>query len=182
MSGRAVFFWVLLPFVALSALALWLTRDAPVRAETGAMAEAVEVPAPPEPKAPPHAVPDAPREVAPPPEDEERVPEPPPGTWDEEEVRVALRSIQPLVRECFLDAAGRHPGPQSVKLRFTLEARGERGGFQGAEVLESTVQDPFVLACLLDTLADTQFSAPPGRAPLTLTHPFHFRPEKGGDP
>ena len=110
------------------------------------------------------------------------MPELPPGTWDPEEVRVALRAVQPLVRECLVDAALRHPGAQTVRLRFTLEARGERGGFQRPEVVESTLQDPFVLACLLDAFADTQFSAPPGKAPLTLTHPFHFRPRKDGGP
>jgi hypothetical protein len=80
------------------------------------------------------------------------------------------------MRECLADGAVRRPGPQTVKLRFTLEARGARGHFQHAEVVEGTVQDPFVLACLLDTFADTQFSASPGKAPLTLTQPFHFRP------
>jgi hypothetical protein len=87
-----------------------------------------------------------------------------------------------LVRECLVDAALRHPGAQTVKLRFTLEASGERGGFRSPEVVESSIQDPFVLACLLDAFADTQFSAPPGKAPLTLTHPFHIRPRKDGGP
>ncbi|AKJ00916.1 Hypothetical protein AA314_02542 [Archangium gephyra] len=95
---------------------------------------------------------------------------------------MALQSVQPLVRECLTDASVRHLGPQTVRLRFTLEARGERGHFQGSEVVESTVQDPFVHACLLDAFADTQFSAPPGKEPLTLTHPFHFRPGKRGGP
>ena len=183
MRGRAVFLWVVIPFVALSALALWLTRDTP------APAVAVDVPAspPPEPPSPPAEVPverkppAAPLPPAPPPEDEP-VLELPPGTWNEQEVRVALQSVQPLVRTCLLDASVRHPGPQTVRLRFTLEARGERGSFQDSEVVESTVQDPFVLACLLDAFADTQFSAPPGKAPLTLTHPFHFRPGKRGAP
>lgn len=182
MSGRAIFIGVLIPFVALSALALWLTRDTPSPAWP--VTETVEHPAAPEPPTPPRAVPAAPEQAAPPPRelDEEPVPEPPPGTWDKEDVRVALQSVQPLVQECFLDAAVRHPGSQTVKLRFTLEARGEHGSFRGAEVVESTVQDPFVLACLLDTLADAQFSAPPGKAPLTLTHPFEFRPPKAGGP
>jgi hypothetical protein len=39
-----------------------------------------------------------------------------------------------------------------------------------------------VLACLLDTLADAQFSAPPGKAPLTLTHSFQFRLQKSRGP
>ena len=180
MSGRAIFIGVLIPFVALSALALWLTRDTPTPVQ--ARVETVEHPAAPEPPAPPHAVPAVPEKATPPPEEEEPVPEPPPGTWDKEDVRVALQSVQPLVRECFLDASVRHPGSQTVKLRFTLEAQGARGGFRGAEVVESTVQDPFVLACLLDTLADAQFSAPPGKAPLTLTHPFQFRRQKSGGP
>ena len=185
MRGRAVFLWVVIPFVALSALALWLTRDTP------APAVAVDVPAspPPEPSspAPPREVPvertppATPPPPAPPLEEEPRL-ELPPGTWSEQEVRVALQSVQPLVRTCLLDASVRHPGPQTVKLRFTLEARGERGRFHDSEVVESTVQDPFVLACLLDAFADTQFSAPPGKAPLTLTHPFHFRPGKRGAP
>lgn len=185
MRGRAVFLWVVIPFVALSALALWLTRDTP------APAVAVDVPAPPPPQAPsPAPAPEVPRESTPPtapppsapPAEEAPKLELPPGTWSEEEVRVALQSVQPLVRECLTDASVRHPGPQTVRLRFTLEARGERGSFQGSEVVESTVQDPFVLACLLDAFADTQFSAPSGKAPLTLTHPFHFRPGKRGGP
>lgn len=185
MRGRAVFLWVVIPFVTLSALALWLTRDTP------ALAVAVDVPAPPPleppspappPEMPPVRTPPAPSPPPAPPPEVEPVLELPPGTWDEVEVRVALQSVQPLVRECLTDAAVRHPGPQTVRLRFTLDAQGERGRFQDSEVVESSIQDPFVLACLLDAFADTQFSAPPGKAPLTLTHPFHFRPGKRGGP
>ncbi|PTL82050.1 AgmX/PglI C-terminal domain-containing protein [Vitiosangium sp. GDMCC 1.1324] len=181
MSGRAVFLWVVLPFVALSALALWLTRDTP------AHAVAVDVPAPPEPSRPPPLEPPpkpagtpsrtaTPAPTPPPPPEDELLADPPPGTWSREEVRVALASVQPWVRGCLADASVRNPGPQTVKLRFTLEAKGDRGSFQRGEVVESTLRDPFVLACLLDALADAQFSAPPGKAPLTLTQPFHFRP------
>lgn len=182
MSGRAVFLWVVIPFVALSALALWLTRDTPAHAVAHeAPTVAMKAPAPPEPsRAPPappvERTPPAAATTPPPPPEDEPLEDPPPGTWSREEVRVALRAIQPLVRECLTDASVRHPGAQEVKLRFTLEAGGERGHFERAEVVESTLGDPFVHACLLDALADTQFSAPPGKAPLTLTHPFHFRP------
>ena len=191
MSGRAVFLWVVIPFVALSALALWLTRDTPAVAVSGppssSLEERVDMPSSPAASAvpPPRLTVPEPRETEPPrpsPPEEEPLPEPPPGTWEKEEVRVALRAVQPLVRQCLQDAQGRHRGPQTVKLRFTLEAKGERGGFRSPEVVESTVQDPFVHACLVDALADTQFSAPPGKAPLTLTHPFQFRPGKGGGP
>ncbi len=194
MSGRAVFLWVVIPFVALSALALWLTRDTPAHTVAGdapaASSPPPAQPTPPEPSSdsrrkevPPTPAPHATELPRPsPPAQEDPVPEPPPGTWDKEEVRVALRAVQPLVRQCLADAALRHPGTQTVKLRFTLDASGERGGFRDAEVMESSLQDPFVLACLLDAFADTQFSAPPGKAPLTLTHPFHFRPGKDGGP
>ncbi|HYO64637.1 MAG TPA: hypothetical protein VEU33_01035, partial [Archangium sp.] len=100
MRDSAVFLWVVIPFVALSVLALWLTRDTP------APAVAVDVPAspppgPPSPAPPPQvpverAPPAAPPPPAPPPEQEPRL-ELPPGTWSEEEVRVALQSVQPLV-------------------------------------------------------------------------------------
>ncbi len=192
MSGRAVFLWVVIPFVALSALALWLTRDTSVHAVVADAPASPELPAPSRPDSDAHLAKEPSRPPPPPPpraaepprpaplEEEEPLPETPPGTWDKEEVRVALRAVQPLVRECLTDAAIRHPGAQTVKLRFTLEASGERGGFRGPEVVESTLQDPFVHACLLDAFADTQFSAPPGKAPLTLSHSFHFRPGKDG--
>lgn len=191
MSGRAVFLWVVLPFVALSAVALWLTRDAPVRPEP---ALASPSPPPPEPAAPPSAPPPPPaptgeRPVFSPPAatatpetEEEAIPEPPPGTWSREEVRVALQSVRRLVRECLDDATLRHVGPQTVRLRFTLESNGGRGHFGGTEVVESTLQDPFVFACLQDAFAEAQFSAPPGRDPLTLSQPFHSRPGKKGVP
>ncbi|ATB31279.1 hypothetical protein [Melittangium boletus] len=178
MSGRAVLLWVVLPFVALSALALWLTREPPLE---------LEHPVAPRPSPPPveHSPPTPPPPVepipppAPPPvaaREEEPLPEIPPGTWSPEEVRAALRAIQPLMRQCLQDAEGRHVGAQSVRLRFTLESQEGQGHFLRGEVVESTLQDPFVFACLLDTLADTPFPAPPGRPPLTLSYPFRSRP------
>jgi hypothetical protein len=180
MSGRAVFLWVVIPFVTLSALALWLTRAPVTPSESTLEEEPVPAPRPaPTPARPPPVRTQAPLPSPSPSalqEEEEPLPELPPGTWTKDEVRQALRSIQPLVHECMADASGRHRGPQTVELRFTLEAQGERGRFQRGEVVESSVVDPFFNACLLDTLADAQFSAPSGRPPLTLTHSFHFNP------
>jgi hypothetical protein len=95
---------------------------------------------------------------------------------DKEDIRAAIQSVKPLVRECFMDVAGRYPGPQTVKLRFTIVASGTGGRFQDGEVVESTVQDPFALACFLEALTDVQFPAPRGEGVVTVTYPFHFEP------
>ncbi|MBM7118767.1 hypothetical protein [Archangium primigenium] len=178
MSGRAVFLWIALPFVALSALALWWTREpppAPIRVVPVPLAPE---PPPAEPTPEPPAPPPLARPVPPPPRpapEDPPLPEIPPGTWRPEEVHVALQAIQPLMRQCLRDAEGRHVGPQDVRMRFTLESREGRGHFLRGEVVDSSLQDPFVFACLQDTLEDTTFPAPEGRPPLTLTYPFHSR-------
>jgi hypothetical protein len=180
MSGRAVFLWIVVPFVALSALALWLTRETP--AERPASEPVALAPPPPEPTAPPpptHVEPPPPPAPTPlpipPPPEEEPLPDPLPGGWRPEEVRAALQTVQPLMRQCLRDAEGRHVGAQSVRMRFTLEQRGGEGHFLRGEVVESSLQDPFVFACLQDTLDDARFTAPPDRPPLTLTYPFRSR-------
>ena len=188
MSGRAVFLWVVIPFVALSLLALWLTRDTPASTRPAPIPLPAPLPAaaPSLPAAPPPPRAERPHPGAPPPPppvaEDESVPEPPPGTWTREEVRVALQSVRPLIRECLEDAELRHVGPQSVRLRFTLESQQGQGRFQRGEVVESSFQDPFVFACLQDTLADAHFPAPEGRAPLTLSQPFHVVPRKKAVP
>jgi len=103
-------------------------------------------------------------------------------TLDKEDIRRAIQSIKPLIRECFMDVAARYPGPQTVKLRFTIVASGTSGRFQDGEIAESTVQDPFVLACFLESLTDVQFPAPRGEGVVTVTYPFHFEPAPDAGP
>jgi hypothetical protein len=172
MSGRNIIPWVVVPFVGLCALAFWLTREevAPRPPE----AQPVEPrPVPPVPEPLP-AAPPAPAPSAAPPSSEPAL-EIVGSSLEEEDLRVALQSVEPLVRECFLDVAGRYPGPQTVKLRFTLVASGTGGRFQEGEVVESTVRDPFALACFLEALTDVQFPAPRGEGVVTVTYPFHFQ-------
>jgi hypothetical protein len=95
---------------------------------------------------------------------------------DKEDVRRAIQTVVPLLRQCFQDVAERYPGPQSVTLRFTLEGQGLTGHFQEGEVVDTTLQDPFALACFLDSLLDVRFPAPRGGGRVTLTYPFHFEP------
>jgi hypothetical protein len=189
MSGRAVFLWVVVPFVGLSALALWLTRDEGGSSRVGPalalpaepLSEASPLP-PPSVEVPPlrgHDMPVLPslrgaQALRPsPPDDGEPLPEPPPGsTLSREDLRAALHAVRPLVRQCFLDVAARYPGPQTVSLRFTLEAHDRQGRFTGGEVVEGTVQDPFVLACLLESLVDAQFSTVRETGQATLTWAF----------
>ncbi|NPC83705.1 energy transducer TonB, partial [Pyxidicoccus fallax] len=92
-----------------------------------------------------------------------------------EDVRVAIQAVTPLVQQCFEDAAQRNRGPQTVRLRFTVEPRGEDGQMSGGELLESTIPDPMVQACVLDSLLDARFPAPPGGGKATVVYPFQFR-------
>ncbi|MFP2911742.1 AgmX/PglI C-terminal domain-containing protein, partial [Pyxidicoccus sp. 3LFB2] len=103
------------------------------------------------------------------------------GRIDSEDVRVALRAVTPLVQQCFEDAAQRNRGPQKVRLRFTVEPgapgslTAEGGQMSGGELLESTIPDPMVQACVLDSLLDARFPAPAGGGKATVVYPFEFR-------
>jgi hypothetical protein len=98
------------------------------------------------------------------------------GTVDKEEVRQAIQAVVPLMRQCFLDVAERYPGPQTVRLKFTLESQELAGHFRDGEVVDSSIQDPFALACFLDSLLDVRFPALQGGDRVTITYPFHFQP------
>jgi hypothetical protein len=98
---------------------------------------------------------------------------------DKEDIRRAIQTVVPLIRQCFLDVAERYPGPQTVKLKFTIEGQGLTGHFRDGEVVDSSIQDPFALACFLDSLLDVRFPAPRGGGKVTITYPFTFQP--GGD-
>ena len=118
-------------------------------------------------------------------EDEARVEAPPgpdagpPGTLDRDALRAAVAAARPLLRQCFLDVTERYPGPQSVRLRFTLEGQGTAGRMRNAEVDQTSIQDPFLLACFVDAMEDVQFPAPRG-GPVTVTYPFRFRAARPG--
>ena len=183
MASRNIIPWVVVPFVGLCTLALWLTREEPVpQAPVPQAPEARQpepIPAPPvrEPLPPPSRPPPPPALAESPPElGRELSPQ------EGEALRVAIQSIKPLIRECFMDVAERYPAPQTVKLRFTLVASGTGGRFQDGEVVESTVRDPFALACFLEALTDVQFPAPQGEGVVTVTYPFHFQPAADAGP
>jgi len=200
MSGRSILFWVLIPFVGLCVLALWLTRPASPPPPVATPEEPPSLPAAaPSSPAPPRAPAKAP---APPPSAPpartfgegstlpSRSPPPPPitipeaepreeassGTVDKEDVRRAIQTVVPLIRQCFQDVAERFPGPHTVKLKFTIEGQGLTGHFRDGEVVDSTIQDPFALACFLDSLLDVRFPAPRGGGRVTITYPFRFQP------
>ncbi|HET9451099.1 MAG TPA: AgmX/PglI C-terminal domain-containing protein [Aggregicoccus sp.] len=201
MSGKSLLLWVVLPFLLLSAVGLWLTRGGRPEPAVPGSAQAPSArpaPAPGAGAAPGSAGPTASppvRAPAPQPaedpltpgsEDEARVEAPapgaadagPPGTLDREALRAAVQAARPLLRQCFLDVTERYPGPQSVRLRFTLEGQGTSGRMRDAEVDQTSIQDPFLLACFVDALEDVQFPAPRG-GPVTVTYPFRFRAARG---
>jgi hypothetical protein len=202
MSGRSVLLWVVLPFLVLCALALWLTRPAPPPTEAVAPPrprDAPNAPNVPSLVTPPMPGRDSPP-VAPPPgfpsqrgtpplvgsgvppaleraaEEEAWVASITTDPVAREDVRAAVRAVRPLLDRCFEDVADRHPGEQRATLRFTLEGGEEAGRLSKGQVMDTSVQDPMLRACLEDSLLDAQ--VPPLRRgePLPLTYPYRFRP------
>ncbi|NBD07693.1 MULTISPECIES: AgmX/PglI C-terminal domain-containing protein [Corallococcus] len=96
------------------------------------------------------------------------------GRIDAEDLRLALQAVTPLVQQCFQDAAQRNRGTQEVKLRFTVEGEGADGKMNRGELLSSTIPDPMVQACVLDSLLDARFPAPHLGGSATLVYPFRF--------
>ncbi|NVJ04949.1 AgmX/PglI C-terminal domain-containing protein, partial [Myxococcus sp. AM001] len=92
-----------------------------------------------------------------------------------DDIRAAIQAVTPLVQQCFEDAAQRNRGPQTVKLRFTVETGDEGGVMNAGELVSSTIPDPFVQACALDSLLDVRFPAPFGGGKATVVYPFEFR-------
>lgn len=191
-------------FIVLAALGLWLTRPGPAHEPEPAPAEPVaesNAPAPkPErhsrsatvasdagqplaasapvatPTPPPTAAPaqrehplEKATETATRPGEEQ-----PRGTVDKEAIRAAIKSVSPLVKQCFTDAADRYPPPQKVVLKFTITGQGISGHFTDGEVVESTIVDPWVQSCFLESLVDARFPAPEGGEAITVTYPFAF--------
>lgn len=204
MSMRAVFLGVVLPFLALSALGLWLTREQPSPAPTP-VAEPpapVRLPAPAVPEAPvtspltppvrppvtspltppgggppvtsPLTPPGAgPPEPTPEEQEEQALDSLPLRAQEREDLRGALRSLRPLVQQCFGDVASRYAGRLSVQVRFTLEPGPHQGRFLQGALLHSSIPDPHFHACVLDSLLDAH-PVSPRSGPLTATHTFFF--------
>lgn len=179
--------------------AAWLTRftDAPEPSEPAAPPPRATPPRGPAPSAP--ARPRAAAPAAPPPRPAAPVRAPPPrdafdfdapdprrvevvepvveassGRIDAEDLRLALQAVTPLVQQCFQDAAQRNRGTQEVKLRFTVEGEGSEGKMNRGELVSSTIPDPMVQACVLDSLLDARFPAPRLGGAATVLYPFRF--------
>ena len=179
--------------------AAWVTRftDAPALPEPAAPPPAppprasAPAPEPSQPAAPTAPLPspavpahEPPR--APPPRDDFDAPDPrhvevvepvveaSSGRIDAEDLRLAIQSVTPLVQQCFQDAAQRNRGTHEVKLRFTVEGEGSEGKMNRGELVSSTIPDPMVQACVLDSLLDARFPAPHLGGSATVLQPFRF--------
>ncbi len=99
----------------------------------------------------------------------------PTGMVDKERIRTAIKSVKPLVKQCFHDVQQRYPPPQKVVLSFTLRGSELADG----KLVESTIADPMVEACVLDSLLDARLTAPDDAEAITLTYPFRFEQDAG---
>ncbi|MBN8229023.1 AgmX/PglI C-terminal domain-containing protein [Corallococcus macrosporus] len=203
-SNRTLLRWLLIPAVSLGLFLLltlgaaWVTRfmDAPEPSGPAApppvLPPRVAVPSEPSRPEPPTAplprpaapVREPPR--APPPREDWDAPDPrrveavepvveaSSGRIDAEDIRLAVQAVTPLVQQCFQDAAQRNRGTQEVKLRFTVEGEGSEGKMNRGVLVSSTIPDPMVQACVLDSLLDARFPAPHLGGSATVLYPFRF--------
>lgn len=122
-------------------------------------------PRPPEPEPLPAPV----VEAAPPPAAEE--PAPPP--TDEAVIRAAVvEQLTPQVNTCFLDTAG--PLKQTVRISATFET--DQAGRLHEVRVKMKSADPYLVACVQDTLEGATLDPAKGLPKGTLRHTFSFNP------
>lgn len=98
------------------------------------------------------------------------------GMVNRAQLQAALDAVRPLWKECFGDAAARYPGPQRAVMRFTLEGEGEGGRLAKGVVQEVSVGDPYVEACLTDSMLEVRYEAPSGAEPVQVRYGFDYMP------
>ncbi|WP_223643658.1 AgmX/PglI C-terminal domain-containing protein [Corallococcus sp. EGB] len=96
-------------------------------------------------------------------------------TVRKEDIRTAIQDVRPGLQKCYAPVAERGVGDQRVVVRFTLVGQGTQGSFQDADIIESTLNDPLFLSCLLTELSQARFRAPWGTGVVTITYPFVFQ-------
>ena len=101
----------------------------------------------------------------------------PRGLINGEQIRVAVAAVEPLWTQCFEDAKERYTGPQLATVKFTLKADGADGRFESGELVDTTVDDPWVKSCLLESLLDAKYTAPANSSELVVQYPFYFEAE-----
>ncbi|RJS25191.1 hypothetical protein DRW03_08775 [Corallococcus sp. H22C18031201] len=96
-------------------------------------------------------------------------------TVRKEDIRTAIQDARPGLQKCYAPLAERGAGNQRVVVRFTLVGQGTLGSFQDADIIESTLDDPMFLSCLLRELSQARFRTPWGTGAATITYPFVFQ-------
>lgn len=103
-------------------------------------------------------------------------------TREDEEPLVLKAALTPLFAECFRDASPRYSGPRTVSVAFTYSSEAERGRLLDGQLLGAPLQDPYLEACLIDSLGEAQVPPPHGAVSHRVELPFSFVPvADGGD-
>jgi hypothetical protein len=80
-----------------------------------------------------------------------------------------VRALEPLVQDCFADAATHDPGPLTATLRFRPTPDGR---LTGGQLVRLSVTDPMLQACLEDSILDARLQ--PGIGGTSTEHTFEF--------
>jgi hypothetical protein len=103
---------------------------------------------------------------------------PAPGAIDKEYIRAQIRSLLPMVKECYDNALGANPSLSGKLLvKFTIVGDASLGGLVGESTIDhesSTIKDPGFEECVTQTMYAAEFPAPEGGGEVHVSYPFIF--------
>lgn len=91
---------------------------------------------------------------------------------DRDGIQGAVREAVPDIRECY--AAWLRDNPEltgKITVRFSIEARGERGEVTSAALISSDLAHPLMEGCVLNVMRGLAFEAPPD-GKVDVSYPF----------
>ena len=170
---------VLIPFSVLIALGFSSLHDPPtLAAPPPPIQPAIVLPQPERPLAPPPPVLVAAPPLHPPLPEVQPFravpldPDTPPAVVAELKRKPIIAAVDPLVRQCFKDAADVIHEPQTITVTFSTN---DAGRFEDVVIRSSSWQDPQLEACVIDSFEDATFEAP-AHILRRQSHTFTFSP------
>ncbi len=93
-----------------------------------------------------------------------------------EEIRGAIRALQPKLHECYESRLKEKEGlAGTLVAKFTIVAKEGKGTIDEGEIKKSTLGDLRLETCMLHALTTARFPMPRGEGRVTVNYPFRFR-------